>query len=43
MGTLVMELDLVEDQAFRFQVVDLVKNVFGANMSSAYNNKKKTY
>ena len=25
MGTLVMELDLIEDQVFHFQVVDLVK------------------
>ena len=25
MGTLVMELDLIEDQIFHFQVVDLVK------------------
>ena len=39
--TLVMELDLIEEEVFHFQVVDLVK-IFGVDMSfSADNDKKK--
>ena len=42
MDILVMELDLIEDNVFHFQMVNLVK-IFGADMSSSahINNKEK--
>ena len=47
MGILVMELDLIKDQVFHFQVVGFGQNllILGLDMSfSAYiDNKKKTY
>ena len=43
-----MKFDLIEDQVFHFQVVDLVNiyiYIFGVDMSSSAHtdNKKKTY
>ena len=46
MGILVMALDLIEDQAFHFLVVDFGQNVliFGVDMSySAHIDNKKKY